>query len=95
MFPSEEVRSYFSLLNPSLSDKVTGLLRIQITDLFWNINQRVNLFLVTFFLSLLILTTTTTDLNWNFLTSRISYKLPRGLLNILEDKGDVGQLSAK
>ena len=80
---------------PSLSDKVAGLLRIQITDFFWNIDQRVNLFLVTFFLSLLILTAAATDLNWDFLTGRISYKLPWRLLNILEHKGDDGQLSAK
>ena len=91
MFPSEEVRSYFSLLNPSLSDKVTGLLRIQITDLFWNIDQRVNLFLVTFLLPLLILAAATTDLHWDFLTGRVANKLSRGFLNILEDNnGGVG-----
>ena len=64
---------------------MTGLLRIQVTDLFWNIDQRVNLFLVTFFLPLLILAATTTDLNWDFLTRRVAHKLSRGLLNILED----------
>ena len=96
MFPSEEVRSYFSLLNPSLSDKVTGLLRIQITDLFWNVDQRVNLFLVTFLLPILILAAATTDLHWDFLTGRVANKLSRGLLNILEDKvGDGSQLEGK
>ena len=62
---------------------MTGLLRIQITDLLWNIHQRVNLFLVTFFLALLVLAAPTTDLNWDFLTGRVAYKLSRGLLNIL------------
>ena len=70
---------------------MTGLLRIQITDLFWHIDQRVHLFLVTFLLALLILAATTTDLNRDFLTGRVAHKLSRGLLNILQDNGGGGR----
>ena len=82
----EGVRSWHFLLNPSLSDEVTGLLRIQITDLLWNIHQGVDLFLVTFLLALLVLAASATDLDWDFLTGSIAHKLSRGLLNVLEDK---------
>ena len=65
---------------------MTGLLRIQITDLLWNIHQGVDLFLVTFLLALLVLAASATDLDWDFLTGSIAHKLSRGLLNVLEDK---------
>ena len=82
-----------SLSNPSLSDEVTGLLRIQITDLLWNIHQGVELFLVTFLLALFVLAASATDLDWDFLTGSIAHKLSRGLLNVLEDNGRFGQLA--
>ena len=66
---------------------MTGLLRIQVTDLLWNIHQRVNLFLVTFLLALLILTAPATDLNWDLLTGSIAHKLSRRLLNVLQHNG--------
>ena len=66
---------------------MTGLLRIQVTDLLWDIHQRVNLFLMTFLLTLLILTAPATDLNWDLLTGSIAHKLSRGLLNVLENNG--------
>ena len=74
---------------------MAGLLRIQITDLFWNIHQGVNLFLVTFFLAILQLAAATADLHWDFLTGRVAYKLARGLLDILEDNIMVVGLSCR
>jgi len=60
-----------------------GLLRVEITHLFWNINKRCENLVMALLLSLLQSTPSSTDLHRQLLTAGVSYKLARLLLNIL------------
>ena len=60
-----------------------GLLRVEITNLFWNINKRCENLVMALLLSLLQSTPSSTDLHRQLLTAGVSYKLARLLLNIL------------
>ena len=60
-----------------------GLLRVEITNLFWNINKRSCYFVMTLFWTFFIGAASSTDLHRQLLTAGVSYKLARLLLNIL------------
>jgi len=60
-----------------------GLLRVEITNLFRNINKRSNHLVMTLFRTFFISAASSTDLHRQLLTAGVSYKLARLLLNIL------------
>ena len=70
-----------------LGDEPASLLRIEITDLFWDIKERSYNFVMTLLLSLLKGTASSTDLNGQLLTAGVSHKLARLLLHILGAAG--------
>jgi len=66
-----------------LGHKSAGLLRVEITNLFRNINKRSCYFIMTFFWTFFISAASSTYLHRQLLTAGVSYKLARLLLNIL------------
>ena len=66
-----------------LRHKSAGLLRVEITNLFWNINKRGCYFIMTLLSTFFIGAASSTDLHRQLLTAGVSYKLARLLLNIL------------
>ena len=67
--------------------KSAGFLRVQITNLFRNINRSSNYFVMTFLSTLLISASSSTDLYRKFLTSNVSNKFAWSFLNILGGAG--------
>ena len=66
-----------------LGHKATSLLRVQITDLLWNIQERGHLLVVALLGSLLSHTSGTANLNWKLFTLGVTNKLSRAHLNVL------------